>query len=365
MKKKMFALFFGVATAFLVAATPMAASAADVAPKVSVNDELVVFPDEQPYVDENGRTMIPVRFVAEALGADVEWDPATRTAIISKDGTTVEITIGQKNLKVTKDGKTSTVAMDTAAVNKDGRTSVPIRFVAEALGAYVDYSNLYKMAEIVMPEEVTAAEIERLRDYDLVQWWTVADEEEQAWLDSIQEYDYFTGDSGFSNSHFYLISYPKVTTEAIRNIYTKTKAPAGTSAYNYALFAMDYARDEFETREYPLDPTDPNSIMLPGQWSMKTSRADIEVNFRTDMSLVYQMVCPPQACISVRGVMEIKANAPTDLKWFAEEYGIENPQYGKVYSVDVEQVIVRDKYDCADSVITYRFDEAGNPVEIE
>ena len=137
-------------------------------PAVRVNGEIVTFPDGQPYVDENSRTMIPVRFVTEELGADVEWDGKTRTASISKNGATVDITIGSSELKVTKDGKTETVTMDTAAVLKDGRTYVPIRFVAEALGATVDYCNTYKVVGIY-DDVLTAEQIAKLQAYDYTQ----------------------------------------------------------------------------------------------------------------------------------------------------------------------------------------------------
>jgi len=124
----------------------------------------VDFPDAQPYIDKNDRTLIPVRFVAESLGADVSWYGATNTAYCKKNGITVAITIGNKNLKVTKNGKTSTVVMDTEAVNGQSRTYVPIRFVAEALGAYVDYSTLYRTVGIYQ-DVLTPEQIELLRSY--------------------------------------------------------------------------------------------------------------------------------------------------------------------------------------------------------
>ncbi|HOA98329.1 MAG TPA: stalk domain-containing protein, partial [Acetivibrio saccincola] len=41
---------------------------------VTVDGKKVVFPDAKPFIDENGRTLIPVRFVTEDLGATVEWN---------------------------------------------------------------------------------------------------------------------------------------------------------------------------------------------------------------------------------------------------------------------------------------------------
>ena len=150
----------------LLATGAMAASATDATgPDVRVNGELVNFPDGQPYVDANSRTMIPVRFVTEALGAKVSWDGPNQTAVIEKDGTTVKIKIGSTDLTIIKSGKTNTVKMDTAAVVKDGRTYVPIRFVAEALGAKVDYSGTYYTVGIYGGDELTIEQIDKLQAY--------------------------------------------------------------------------------------------------------------------------------------------------------------------------------------------------------
>ncbi len=124
---------------------------------VRVNGYLTDFPDAQPFIDENSRTLIPLRFVTEALGADVSWDQTTKTATVEQDGIRCDITIGKADMLVTENGNTSTVTMDTQAVLKDSRTFVPIRYVAESLGAWVGWSNAYKTVEIVKghltPEE--------------------------------------------------------------------------------------------------------------------------------------------------------------------------------------------------------------------
>lgn len=131
---------------------------------VRVNGYEVEFPDAQPYIDENGRTMIPLRFATEALGAEVEWEQATRTASITKNGITVKVSIGQDLITIIENGGERQVQMNTTAVLKEGRTYVPIRYVAEALGAYVDYSNIYKTVGIYQ-DVLTADEIEKLHSY--------------------------------------------------------------------------------------------------------------------------------------------------------------------------------------------------------
>ena len=141
----------------------MAAELPNSGPTVRVNGQVISFPDGQPFIDNNGRTMIPVRFVTEQLGATVTWDGKTQTANIAKNGIKVAITIGNADMKVTKNSKTDTVKMDTAAVLKDGRTYVPIRFVAEALGAVVDYSEVYQTVGIYA-DKLTAEQIAMLRE---------------------------------------------------------------------------------------------------------------------------------------------------------------------------------------------------------
>ena len=90
--------------------------------------------DVAPFV-ENDRTYVPVRFVAEALGAIVEWNDDTQTVTISKPDTVINLTIDEKTLFVNNEA----VMMDVAALIRDGRTFVPVRFVAEALALDVQW----------------------------------------------------------------------------------------------------------------------------------------------------------------------------------------------------------------------------------
>lgn len=132
---------------------------------VRVNGMLIEFPDEQPYIDENNRTMMPIRFVIEALGAEAEWLGETRTAKITKGDTVVSIPIGSNIITVVEGGKERTVTMDTKSVLNNGRTFIPIRFIAEALGAYVDWASAYSTA-CFYDDVLTAEQIAKLQAYD-------------------------------------------------------------------------------------------------------------------------------------------------------------------------------------------------------
>ena len=91
--------------------------------------------DASPVI-KNGRTMLPVRFVAEAFGAGVSWDGATSTATVTgTDGSVVSIKIGAGSASV--NGKE--IPLDSPAYidASTSRTYLPVRAVAEALGAAV------------------------------------------------------------------------------------------------------------------------------------------------------------------------------------------------------------------------------------
>lgn len=85
--------------------------------------------DIAPYI-KDGRTMLPVRFVAEALGFDVDWDKSTRTVILKQDKTRVEIPVDTNQIIVNGDVYTSDVKPEI----KNNRTMLPIANIARALG---------------------------------------------------------------------------------------------------------------------------------------------------------------------------------------------------------------------------------------
>lgn len=89
----------------------------------------VVTGDAAPYV-ANSRTYVPIRALAEAFSADVNWDNDARTVTIVRGDKT--IVMNADNATYTVNGEEAT--MDVTPEIKDGRTYVPVRFVAEALG---------------------------------------------------------------------------------------------------------------------------------------------------------------------------------------------------------------------------------------
>ncbi|WP_102349288.1 copper amine oxidase N-terminal domain-containing protein [Bacillus sp. Marseille-P3661] len=93
--------------------------------------------DIMPFVEKD-RTYLPVRFAADSIGVDMDfviWDNDSRTVTILRDNRVVQLTIGSKVLKLNG----INVMMDVPAKIRNDRTILPIRFVAQAIGAQVSF----------------------------------------------------------------------------------------------------------------------------------------------------------------------------------------------------------------------------------
>lgn len=110
--------------------------------KVKLDGKLIGFPDAQPYVNEDERTLVPVRFVSEAMGCKVEWEESRELVTITKAPYRILLKIGE-NSAIVNDGKSDVKKeFDTKAVLKGDRTFVPLRFVSETLGAGVAWDEV-------------------------------------------------------------------------------------------------------------------------------------------------------------------------------------------------------------------------------
>ncbi|MFC5448159.1 N-acetylmuramoyl-L-alanine amidase family protein [Paenibacillus aestuarii] len=105
------------------------AEAAKPAIKLFMNEKQLVVSEVAPTI-VNGNTIVPVRIIAEEIGAKVGWDGATRKVTIAK---------GDMNLQLTIDSTTAIIkgkkqTMEVAPVIMNGNTMLPLRFVGEQLG---------------------------------------------------------------------------------------------------------------------------------------------------------------------------------------------------------------------------------------
>ncbi|NPV90274.1 MAG: hypothetical protein HPY50_05845 [Firmicutes bacterium] len=100
--------------------------------------------DASPVI-ENGRTLVPLRAIFEALEAKVDWNDSERSINATKGDLTVHLQIG--NASALKNGTPVTVDVPPQIVN--GRTLVPVRFVSESLGAGVGWDNAKRQVTII------------------------------------------------------------------------------------------------------------------------------------------------------------------------------------------------------------------------
>lgn len=103
--------------------------------------------DVAPEIKED-RTFVPVRFLAYALGVPEEgitWNGETQEVTITKEDTIIGLTIGSNIERVNKE----TVEMDVAPYIKQGRTMLPAKWIAEPLGATVEWSGETKQVKII------------------------------------------------------------------------------------------------------------------------------------------------------------------------------------------------------------------------
>lgn len=117
-------------------------------PKVSTDKAIRIIVNgkeiepETPAFIENERTMVPLRFISEALGLKVGWDNDTRTVTV---GEGVTLTIDSK--EITK-GDGSILEIDAPAMIKNERTFVPLRAIAEISGAEVHWEHSTRTVQV-------------------------------------------------------------------------------------------------------------------------------------------------------------------------------------------------------------------------
>lgn len=147
--------------------------------RVVIDGEEVMFSDSVPFVDENSRTLVPLRAMGEAMGLTVNWDPEQREAVFSREYTwddsplysdydydgendtylgleKVIFKIGDNqatyeeswydkgtspNVNAPSSGGIGIISMDTVAIIKDSRTYAPARYLAEAFRYDVGWVN--------------------------------------------------------------------------------------------------------------------------------------------------------------------------------------------------------------------------------
>lgn len=111
--------------------------------KIWIND-FYIMSDVHPFI-ENSRTYVPIRFIAEELGYDVEWDGGTRTVSISQHEQSIQFVVDSDVVCINNETQ---YTIDAPARLKDQRTFIPIRTIVELFGEEVEYDDAHKVAII-------------------------------------------------------------------------------------------------------------------------------------------------------------------------------------------------------------------------
>lgn len=139
------------ATTALVAASAFSVNASSGISVVLDGSELSF--DVSPQIVD-GRTLVPLRVIFEALGAEVEWDGEAQTVTAKKDDTRISMTIGNNVITVNSEE----IALDVPPQIINDRTLVPVRAVAEGFGANVDWQSETSTVVINTPTAVPTAQ---------------------------------------------------------------------------------------------------------------------------------------------------------------------------------------------------------------
>ncbi|WP_245203582.1 copper amine oxidase N-terminal domain-containing protein [Ammoniphilus resinae] len=104
--------------------------------QVVVDGQPVQFLNVSPYLDQQtGRTMVPVRFIAERLGISVQWKEAQNQVVFRAENKEIIVPIKEKYAYVNG----NKMALDSPAVIKNQRTMIPLRFISEGFGVDVNW----------------------------------------------------------------------------------------------------------------------------------------------------------------------------------------------------------------------------------
>ncbi|KYH30983.1 copper amine oxidase N-terminal domain-containing protein [Neomoorella mulderi] len=147
MQRKLTATAFFFAFLFLLfagASTAQAGDAASIAfmlgkSEYVIDNVMPVKTDAAPFA-EQGRSFVPVRYLARALGVPddkVSWSPSANTVTLITDNETITLAVDGKVMYVGEEAR----EMDVAPLLKEGRVYLPARYVAEALGYEVGWDD--------------------------------------------------------------------------------------------------------------------------------------------------------------------------------------------------------------------------------
>ena len=109
--------------------------------------------DTAPIVS-GGRALLPIRYVANAIGTTLDWNQDQQEVTVTLSGKTIEMWIGQGNAEI--NGVSTPIDPSNPSVTPivvpPGRTMLPLRFIAENLDCQVDWNSVTQQVTVTYPK---------------------------------------------------------------------------------------------------------------------------------------------------------------------------------------------------------------------
>ena len=144
---------------------------------VSEKDVTVIFDGEtlkfeqKPIIVE-GRVLVPLRDICEKLGADVEWESSTQSITITKDSTSLNVSIGSRMMYI--NNNRYPLYLDAPPQIVNGRTVMPIRAVVEELGGEVQWDETERTVSIIYDEIISVPGVRNTQAWGANNWANVS-----------------------------------------------------------------------------------------------------------------------------------------------------------------------------------------------
>jgi len=170
--------FLTAAVLALSVILPSAYAAQPPAVHVAVDNEVVLFPDAQPFVDAGGNVLVPLFFTGQMLGASVKWNEKDNSVTIEYSSDTILITMPlNSDIATSVTLNNEIVSTDTAPFIKDDRTYVSLKFLSDLMHCGTSWDGRTHTAFVTSPgytgissasdnQDVTTSEVLNIESFD-------------------------------------------------------------------------------------------------------------------------------------------------------------------------------------------------------
>ena len=138
----------------LIASVLLGQATVIVKEQVVITVDKAIVKTDVPPINVQGQTLVPVRGIFNAFKADIDWIACEQRVFVRKDTTVIWLRIGDAHAKVNDD----IIPLAVPAMIYRGRTMVPLRFIAESLGAQVNWDPATQTITIVTRPAASAPE---------------------------------------------------------------------------------------------------------------------------------------------------------------------------------------------------------------